>query len=193
MRYPINYAGVMGGLIGCPLQQVIEALSNTLPDLWRAAYDRMPGSGDDVVFVEQGSYTYLFDLQAERVVAAYGLSAKNPVKRKSPEVKKRMEGFLGKMSDRFLGRGNKGHIMSHAQGGGMDINLFPQRPDVNLGQSPSGKIYRQMERYGAANPGSFCFSRLLYDDPTWVPFEIEYGVLYHPAQFRVERFTNAAV
>lgn len=189
MRYPINYAGVMGGLSGCPLQKVIDELTEKLPDLWRAAYGQMPGSGDDVVFVEQGSYTHLFDLQAERVVAAYGLSTRNPVKRDSS----RMKGFLGKMSDRFLGRGDKGHIMSHGQGGGMDINLFPQRADVNRGRSLSGRIYREMERYCSANPGSFCFSRLLYDDPTWVPFEIEYGVLHHPAQFRVERFTNAAV
>jgi hypothetical protein len=189
MRYPINYAGVMGTLIGSPQQKVIDGLLKALPDLWCQSYEAMPGSSDDIVAVEQENYTHLFDLRAERVVVAFGLSTKNLIKRDAS----RMKGFLGKMSDRFLGRGDKGHIMSHGQGGGMDINLFPQRPDVNRGRSLSGKVYREMERYCAANTGSFCFSRLLYDEPSWVPFEIEYGVLYHPRQFRIERFTNAAV
>jgi hypothetical protein len=187
MRYAINYGAVMGCLIGSPSARVIEGLGRALPPLWCEAYETMPGSGGEIVAVEQGSYTYLFDLVAERVVVAYGLSAKAVGKRDAS----RMRGFLGRMSDRFAGRGDKGHIMSHAQGGGMDINLFPQRADINRGRSLQGRLYREMERACAANPGSFCFSRLLYDDPSWVPHEIEYGVLHHPTQFRIERFTNA--
>jgi hypothetical protein len=185
----INYAGIMGGLAGKPLIKVVEELSHVLPALWFEAFRKMPGATTDIVAIDQDRYTYLFDLGSERIVAAYGLSTPNPAKRDSS----RMQGFLGKISDRFKGRSDKGHIMSHRQGGGMDINLFPQRADVNRGRSPAGKIYRELERYCAANPGSFSFSRLLYSDASWVPAEIEYGVLYHSKQFRVERFTNAPV
>jgi hypothetical protein len=188
MQHPVNYAGVMATLKGKPLPQVVEGLVDALPQLWCDAYEAMPGSGSDIVAVDQGGFTYLFDLVAERVVVAYGLSAPNPAKRDSS----RMQGFLGKISDRFKGRGDKGHIMSHRQGGGMDINLFPQRADVNRGRSAAGKIYRELERCCSTNPGSLCFSRLIYTTPDWVPDEIEYGVLYNPQQFRIERFTNAA-
>jgi hypothetical protein len=80
--------------------------------------------------------------------------------------------------------------MSHRQGGGLDINLFPQRADVNQGRSTQGKTYRAMERACVANPGTFCFSRPIYDDQTWVPAELDYGVLYSPRTVDVRTFPN---
>ncbi|HEX8831883.1 MAG TPA: hypothetical protein VF705_11995, partial [Longimicrobium sp.] len=59
--------------------------------------------------------------------------------------------------------------MAHSMGGSLDINIFPQRSAVNRGRSPEGKRYRAMERYAAAHPGTFVFSRPLYGDHTWVP------------------------
>lgn len=186
---PINYAATMSTLSDKPIKQVIDALATSLPQHWVDAYDAMPGAGPTISYIPLGGYVYLFDDRAERVVVAYGLSSKNTM----PRDNNRIRGFLGVITDLFDGRNDKGHLLSHAQGGGLDINLFPQRLDVNRGRrsSQDGVIYRELERYCSSNPGAFCFSRLLYTDTSWVPNEIEYGVLYHSKQFRVERITNA--
>ncbi|HEY4249705.1 MAG TPA: hypothetical protein VGM87_00810 [Roseomonas sp.] len=188
-RYAINYPAIMSDLRGQPLAAVKDRLAALLPDLWCEAYTTMSRGSVGIVEVPLDSYIYLFDMTRERVVVAYGTSAPNPEKRDSS----RMAGWLGKISDRFRGRGDKGHGMSHRQGGGLDINLFPQRADVNRGRSEQGKHYRALERYCATHAETFCFSRLLYDNQDWVPNAVEYGVLKGARQFQVERFTNAPV
>jgi hypothetical protein len=188
-RHEINYAALMSALADKSEAEVKAALAEALPDLWCESYAEMSSGPVAIVEITLDSYRFLFDQTRERVVVAYGLSAPNPEARDSS----RMQGWLGKISDRFHGRGDKGHIMSHRQGGGLDINLFPQRADVNRGRSAEGKVYRALERYCATHPDTFCFSRLLYPDQGWVPDEIEYGVLKGARQFHVERFTNAAM
>ena len=47
-----------------------------------------------------------------------------------------------------------------------------------------------MERYCSDNPGTFFFSRAIYDDDTWIPFEIEYGILKAPYQLEIRRFPS---
>ena len=42
---------------------------------------------------------------------------------------------------------NKGHFLGHASGGIIDINLFPQRQQLNCGWSPDGKRFRNMEHH----------------------------------------------
>jgi len=79
--------------------------------------------------------------------------------------------------------------MSHRQGGGLDINLFPQRTDVNQGHGRLGVLYRTMERTCVADQ-VFCFSRPLYDDESWVPYRLEYGVCQHRNRWSVEVFPN---
>jgi hypothetical protein len=186
-RYVLNYAGLMAELQHKPITEVREELFSRLPDLWCDSYCEMSGSSRDICSIPQETFIYLFDVVNERVVVAYGVSETNTEARDAS----RMAGWLGKISDRFKGRADKGHIMSHKQGGGMDINLFPQRTDVNRGRSMQGRVYRELERYCASNPDTFCFSRLIYPDQSWIPDEIEYGVLYSSTRFRVERFTNA--
>jgi dipeptidyl aminopeptidase/acylaminoacyl peptidase len=51
-------------------------------------------------------------------------------------------------------------------------------------------FYRGMERYCAENEGMFFFSRLLYDDDTARPSEIELGVLRGNGSLWVEVFDN---
>lgn len=72
---------------------------------------------------------------------------------------------------------DRGHFMSHRQGGGLDINLFPQRADINQGHGTLGAKYRAMEKACVAAPGIFCFSRPIYDDKSCVPAELDYGVV----------------
>jgi hypothetical protein len=89
---------------------------------------------------------------------------------------------------------DKGHFASHAQGGPMDINLFPQRPDVNRGRtdgwSARSVSFREMERWCVSNPGAFSFARPIYMDDTWTPHALEYGVLRSPSDLWVESFPN---
>ena len=56
-------------------------------------------------------------------------------------------------------------------GGGLDINLFPQVKATNR-----GGLWRKMERYCAANLGTFCFIHPIYRDQSWRPAALEYGI-----------------
>ena len=174
--------------------RLADFLLEHLPPLWCAAYRGMPNGAVQIVELTDQGYRFLFDLGAERVVAAYGGSGYNPARRNSS----RMAGFLGETAgqtwrERFFAthgdRYDRGHFMSHRQGGGLDVNLFPQRADINQGSSALGREYRAMERHCAAIADTFCFSRPIYDDRTWVPAALDYGATYD-AQLVVKRFPN---
>jgi hypothetical protein len=170
-------------------------LRASLPDLWCKAYQVMTAGPTDIVQVDEGGIATLFDCaysagpraeQHDRVVAVFGVSRAAHGKRDSS----RMQGFLGGGLGEVRGSTmDKGHFASHAQGGGLDINLFPQRTGVNRGWSDEGRVYRAMERYCADNVGTFFFARPIYLDPTWIPHALEYGVLRDGALW-VERFPN---
>jgi len=63
----------------------------------------------------------------------------------------------------------RGHLIAHASGGGLDANVFAQARHVNQGWSPDGRRYRKLERLAVSNPGCLVFHRLLYGDGTDVP------------------------
>jgi hypothetical protein len=135
---------------------------------------------------------FIFDHAAERVTLAYAVSVEQLMKRDTG----RMQGFPdpGVSTQRILGakafRADKGHFLGHASGGTLDINLFPQRRELNRGWSAEGKEFRRMERYVAQHPGTFFYHRPIYDDDTWVPHRLEYGVLEANADWRVSTFAN---
>ena len=135
---------------------------------------------------------FLFDHVLERVTLAYAVSVEQLMKRDSG----RMHGFPDPnvSTQRVLGekafRADKGHFLGHASGGVLDINLFPQRRELNRGWSAEGKEFRRMERYVAQHPGTFFYHRPIYDDDTWVPHRLEYGVLERDAEWRVRTFAN---
>ena len=193
----IDYQGVANACAGKTggADAFNSALLDALPDLWCEQYRAMPNDRVDIVQLNDGTYEFLFDLVAERVVAAFGTSGYNPGRRDSS----RMAGFLPRTDgmtyrERFFAshghRYDRGHFMSHRQAGGLDINLFPQRADVNQGHSARGKKYRAMETEAATHRNTFVFSRPLYDDRTWVPAELEYGLLYDRNHLDVELFPN---
>lgn len=195
-------------------------LHQQLPGLCCDAYAGMAGSGDQIVQLTDHGYEFLFDLGAERVVAAFGTTQYNPGARDSA----RMADFLGQVTnkaelrrialqgeagrdrldkakltwrDRFFQtyghKYDRGHFISHRQGGGLDINLFPQRADINQGLTPLGAEYRTLETACVAKPGVdpvFCCSRPIYDDGSWVPAELEYAVIYSPQRMVVRTFPN---
>jgi len=189
-----------------------EYLRHELPDFWCYEYEKMtftedyPYSPDElqIMSIPLDRVAYLYDmgdtydegdrnnLRVEsRIVAAYGYS-------QSPKTLRdvsRMRGWLGATDQypRFINsemKYDKGHFIAHQSGGGLDINLFFQRRDINRGWSESGKIYRAMEKYCAVNLGTFCFSRPFYNDRSWHPCAIEYGLVTQEGKFWVERFEN---
>jgi hypothetical protein len=70
------------------------------------------------------------------------------------------------------------------------VNVFSQERRLNRGWSLPGKIYRQMETYCHQRPGTFCFSRPVYEDGSNVPRWLEFGLLKEDETFWVETFDN---
>ena len=135
---------------------------------------------------------FIFDHLLERVTLAYAVSVEQLMKR---DVS-RMRGFPNPniSAQRILGeeafRADKGHFLGHASGGELDINLFPQRRELNRGWSAEGREFRAMERYVAQHSGTFFYHRPIYNDETWVPQSLEYGVLEDDTRWRVKTFAN---
>ena len=135
---------------------------------------------------------FIFDHSAERVVLAYALSFVQSKKRDAS----RMKGFpnpnvsVRKVAGDDAFFADKGHFLGHASGGILDINLFPQRRELNRGWSEEGKKFREMERHVAEKPDTFFYHRPIYDDDSWIPKYLEYGVLKGDSEWWIESFAN---
>jgi hypothetical protein len=84
---------------------------------------------------------------------------------------------------------DRGHLVAHAAGGGVDLNLSPQAISLNRGRSAEGRVWRKMERYAATHPGTPLFVRPIYADPSWKPAALDYGLLADDGLWS-ERFIN---
>lgn len=185
----IDYARGLSTIDAATYDDLVAALRDELPHVWHERYRLMCGGRPtNVLTMNVAGFDYLFDYTSElaldaedRLVVAYGLSRAQPRKR----PKSRIGGFPG--SD---ARGDRGHFLAHSAGGGSDINLFHQLAALNRGWSPEGKRYRAMETYCARHPGTFFFSRPIYDDDTARPARLEFGVLTKERRFEVEVFEN---
>lgn len=161
---------------------LVDHLDQALPPLLTQDYLAMAGTPGELLTMRfdapDGSGAFirtLFDHGAEdRVVAVWGVSRPEPAGTRDTS---RMAGFLGGVwSDTYPGD-DRGHFFAHTMGGGMDINLFPQMASVNR-----GGLWRRMERYAAANPGTFCCIRPIYGAPGWRPIELDYAVFRLPPE-----------
>ncbi len=173
---------------------VMDNLVQFVEDEWVATYYEMGSHIPMVLKFQDQGFTFLYDQSSangsdveDRLVAAYGWSIANGRKRDES----RMKGFLGGGID-IPGKGkfDKGHVLAHSMGGGLEVNIFPQRPELNRGRSVAGRDYRRMEKYAAAHLGTFVFSRLIYSDLSWLPSSLEYGVLMQDNKLWVEWFEN---
>jgi len=158
---------------------------------WCDAYVDMH-SRAELSEINLGFAVFQFDHIAERVTLAYALSVPQLLTRN----KSRMRGFpdvnvsvRAVLADHaFIA--DRGHFLGHASGGELDINLFPQRRELNRGWSAEGRRFRQIERYVAAHPGCFFYHRPRYDDASWIPASLELGVLKPDGNWWRERFQN---
>lgn len=147
----------------------VDKLVSALSDRWCAAYRDATAAPTNILEFDYGSYSYLFDFPSElvpkgilsdqavedRVVAAYGRSQRPS----SPRDANRIRGFPLPPLIPPDEPDDRGHLLGHAQGGLLDVNLFPQRRSLNRGWSRQGRLFRRMERYCSRNEGTFCFAR----------------------------------
>lgn len=139
-----------------------------LVDHWLAAY-RAGVDKSEIVEVNAGSFYYLFDVLAERLIAAWGVSAG---KHSAPRPAARMAGHPLSNGPIY----HRGHAIPHTLGGGTDINLVPQFGAVNIG------AFRELEKRAVTMPGSFYFSRWIYaQGDSQIPTGVEQGFL-HPGR-----------
>lgn len=170
----------------CREEDIESWILNKLSNVWIDAYNEMIQTSNEILEFSDGHYQCLFDYNYERVVCFFGVSQPTTDARD----KKRQVGFIPSFTHHYHGK-DRGHFLSHRQGGGMDVNFFPQKKEINRGLSDAGRIYRKMERFCSKNPGIFCFSRPLYEtnNVTWDPEQIEYGIVDYE-QYRVVVFPN---
>ena len=169
-------------------------IRSTLVEGWSEDYDGMTPWVAEVLEIPQGSLTYLFDSTPtmsgadsgdDRVVAVWGHS----VAEEAPRQKGSQAGFISVPEKWSYVGMDRGHFVAHAAGGGMDMNFFSQARGLNRGTTERGKVWKAMERQIIENPGTSLFVRPLYDDGSWVPTLIDYGVLIGDRLWR-ERFEN---
>jgi hypothetical protein len=164
-----------------------------------AAYEELFEDADVRHFNDtlKRAYTIFFDCtqdfsddiygRAARVVFVYGRSAPGTSKRNQ----QRMGQFLGQFKNQpeYVGY-DKGHFIAHSNDGQIDQNLYPQLKELNRGLSLQGKLFRSMERYLQKNERVFYFVRPVYNDLTWIPDKIDFGIFTKERGLILNRFDN---
>jgi hypothetical protein len=184
--------------------QKVAYIKDVIWQDWKAIYEENSTSLTSIARFPYEDFVFLYDDTGElvyynkaksedvpegRVVAAYGISKEKTQKRNNYRV----QSYLGPTSKIYAHFGDnydKGHFIGDATGGPKEINLFPQKRDINRGWSEAGKIYRRMERFIAQNPGTFFFSRPFYNDFTLRPIMLEFGYVSSSGEFVHEIFDN---
>jgi hypothetical protein len=143
-----------------------------LVDVWLDYYAQTSSHKVEAVETIASEYSYLFDIAAERLVAAWGIS------------KGRHAGARDavRMAGHPLSAGrlyHRGHAIPHTLGGPTDINLVPQLGSINIGP------FRPLERKAVATPGSLYFTYWTYlgaatakdGNPGQMPTGVDQGLL----------------
>jgi hypothetical protein len=200
-RHAIDYAALLSAARAESEMNLTLILKEQLVSQWCDRYVRTATHVANLVRFPFRTFEYIFDSYSElesmgeipynqtiqnRVVAVIGTSTRAGEIRDAGRLRNwaaPAEEFVGAERDR-------GHFMAHCIGGGFDVNVFSQERRLNRGWSPQGKIYRQMENYCYEQPGTFCFSRPIYEDGSSVPRWLEFGVLKTEGTLWVEVFDN---
>lgn len=190
-----DYTEVRSLLVGLDTEAAVACCRAELPVLWMEEYESRVADSN-IHQIDIGSHAFLFDftsalgggdLQEDRVVAAYGCSTA-PADRRDAS---RMRGYLGPTAAIYGDGTDKGHFIAHSMGGDdLDtINWFPQERRLNRGWSEEGRLYRSLEGYCSRAPGTFFFSRPIYQDLSVRPAFLEVGLLRQGA-LEVHLFDN---
>lgn len=144
-----------------------------LADVWAADCARAAPRCEIVETTVDG-FSYLFDLNEERLIAAWGISrGRNTGKRDAT----RMAGHPQSAGTQY----HRGHAIAHSLGGGADINLVPQLGSVNIG------AFRALEREAIDTLGALYFTYWTYaPSNSQKPIGVQQGLLVpgRPAKLR---------
>lgn len=141
---------------------------------WAAEYQAQ--TGNTLVDVQLGSFTYTFDIAAGRAVCVVGQSAAPLAARDNSRQRGHPAPEKGD---------HKGHLIAHSMGGQMDINIVAQNAALNL-----SKGWREIETIAAQNPGTAVALHLVYEGDSDRPSAIEYGLDHPDTGFQLEHFDN---
>jgi hypothetical protein len=165
--------------------KAIRELTEAVVGLASRLHWQSSGRKTELLMFSDGANDCLFDATNDRTVLMYGLSKTTPPNSRDNSYH---QGYP-RAGDNL----DKGHALSHAQGGlEGGPNYFKQKRVINQRRSDAGHLWRDIETYLAANACVFAFVRLKYQpgDKGEKPFEAEYGVVNGPGQFRVVVFPN---
>ena len=199
--YEINFSELLSHVSDVDIEAKIAFLAEELPHEFHEKYLIMTPRITNLCRYFFKGFEYIYDdySQLEKTgVVPYSPTIESRVVgvlgRSQPTLERRdasrLQGWVGQTEKYFGENTDKGHFMAHTIGGGLEVNIFAQRRDINRGWSERGKIFRSMEKYCAQHPATFCFNRPFYSDDTSRPYHIEFGVLIESGELWVEKFEN---
>lgn len=154
-----------------------DRIVDRLLSLWLDDYERVHAP-TDIVETTASDFSYLFDIRAQRLIAAWGVS-----KGKHTEPRD-----AARMARHPKGAGahyHRGHAIPHSLGGPTDINLVPQLGQVNIGP------FRPLERQAVATEGSFYFTYWEYGkDSNQKPSGVDQGLFVPGASPDIRHHRN---
>ncbi len=196
-----NYKQIISNAAITSVAEVHKLFEEEVMYDWSDLYRRESVLHGNVTWQNFKGFTFGFDytcnteaapassLPDSRLVAAFGIS-NHVIAKGDRQIMRKYIGDSTKVFTHFGTDYEKGHYIAHHSGGPIDINLFPQRKDVNRGWSEEGKRYRTMEKYIAMHPGTFVFSRPIYKDYSCCPYYIEFGYCDEAMNIVVNVFSN---
>ena len=119
-----------------------------LVEVWLDDYTRTAHNAE-IVETNVSEFSYLFDIAAGRLIAAWGISKG---RHGAARDASRMAGHPLSAGPLY----HRGHAIAHTLGGPTDINLVPQLGRINIGP------FRPLEKKAVATPGSFYFTYWTY-------------------------------
>jgi len=119
-----------------------------LVEVWLDDYSS-PSHAPEIVETRVSEFSYLFDIGAERLIAAWGISRG---RHGGARDASRMAGHPLSAGSLY----HRGHAIPHTLGGPTDINLVPQLGRINIGP------FRPLEKKAVATPGAFYFTYWTY-------------------------------
>jgi hypothetical protein len=197
VRQPdIDYVDILAFSNTDDLEAQIEFLADEIAHCCADVYKQTHPNIPDIFSIDAHGFTTFFDFSTgvvdrgdlkyeeaveDRVVVVFGRSRRLGTARDNAYIR----GYPGQPG------ADRGHYVAHSAGGeDQGLNLFPIRIELNRGWSSQGKRYRTMERFLAKNVGTFYFVRPIYENDTYRPSFLEYGILRGLNDLWVECFDN---
>lgn len=175
-RYPQLAALVRTVDPDSPNQGFTPKIVPYLVEVWLDDYARSRQK-TEIVETTVDEFSYLFDIAAERLIAAWGISKGRHVGARDAY---RMAGHPLSAGPLY----HRGHAIPHTLGGPTDINLVPQLGRVNIGP------FRPLEKKAVAIPGSFYFTYWTYSLAGQTPTGVDQGLLIAGQPPQINHFGN---